>query len=252
LTAVIFIPVVLGAIWMGKPYVDVLAIFILFCMTREWSKMVMGTVFSPFGYSLTFLTMALFYLDLSPKLYTKLVLFSFALSFIYHLYLHKRWRDYLIYSIGACYMTGALFILIYMAHEGLELFFMWMMLIIWASDTGAYFAGRFIGGPKLAPAISPNKTWAGFCGGLVFAALVGFLTAPYLQEIYITPLHIICVALYLSFMGHIGDLLESLVKRYYHVKDSGSILPGHGGMLDRFDSLLLVSFAAGLLLFLGL
>lgn len=252
LTALVFIPVFLGAIWAGSPILDVFILGMLLCMSYEWSKMVLHSRFSIFGYSLVAITLGVLYLDLSVKYYWKFTLISLGFSLLYHLYQEKRWRDFIIHSLGSFYITWSLYILIYMAHEGLELFFMWMVLIIWASDTGAYFTGRFLKGPKLAPSISPNKTWAGFFGGLVWAGFVGFLTAPYLQDIYITPLQTVSVSVFLSLMGHLGDLLESLVKRYYRVKDSGAILPGHGGMLDRLDSMLLVSFAAGFLLFLGL
>lgn len=257
LTAIIVIPIGLAAIWVGSPFFDILAMLILLCMTREWSQMAMGRAFSPLGYGLMCLIWGYMYLDLSLSQYTRWAGgFSF-LCLIHHIYEHQkhptaRLRDFFIYGLGSLYITWSLYILTYMMNEGLHLFFMWMLAIILSSDTGAYFAGRFIGGPKLAPSVSPNKTWAGFFGGLLLASLVGLLTAPYLQDLYTTPSHIIGAALFLSLMSHLGDLLESMMKRYYHVKDSGSILPGHGGLLDRFDSMLLVSFAAIVLLFTGL
>ncbi len=257
LTALIFIPVGLGAIWIGSPYFDMLIVLIMILMAREWSRMVMGIPYSPLAYCFVVLILGLLYFDLSTSHYIKWAAVALVGSFFLHLYQHQkqpslRFRDFIIYGLGSLYITWSLFILVYMVNEGLQLFFMWMLLIVLSSDIGAYFAGRFIGGPKLAPSISPNKTWAGFTGGLALACLVGFFTAPYLQTIYIIPSHIIGACLFLSMMSHIGDLLESMVKRYYHVKDSGTILPGHGGVLDRFDSMLLVSFAAIVLLFSGL
>lgn len=252
LTALVLIPPVLIAIWIGSPYVDVLILLILVCMTREWSRMVLGYVASPFGWGMVAAVLALLYTDMSVNTISLGLLGCLCASLGSHIYLRQRWRDFLIHLLGSFYISGALYFLIYLSHEGLHLFFMWLMVIIWSSDTGAYFAGRFLQGPKLAPTISPNKTWAGFWGGIIAAMIGGYTLAPYLQNLYVDPLQILCVCAFLSFVGHMGDLLESLVKRYYGVKDSGNILPGHGGMLDRFDSLLFVTFAAGLLLFFGI
>lgn len=257
ITALVFIPIGLGAIWVGSPAFDALAVVVLICMTREWSRMAMGGLFSPLGYCFTALILSYLYLDISINQYTRWALISTGGCFLYHLYEHYqqptiRLRDFIIYGIGSLYITWSLYILVYMMNEGLHLFFMWMLIIVLSSDTGAYFAGRFIGGPKLAPSVSPNKTWAGFFGGMILASLIGLITAPYLQQLYTTTPQILATCLFLSMTSHIGDLLESMMKRYYHVKDSGSILPGHGGLLDRFDSMLLVSFAAIVLLFTGL
>lgn len=113
------------------------------------------------------------------------------------------------------------------------------MLIVWITDSGAYMIGRKLGKHKLAPRISPNKTWEGSVGGTVAATVI---LAIYL---YFFPVGdglvtMIILTLILSIMGQLGDLVESSLKRYYGVKDSGKILPGHGGILDRFDSMLLV------------
>lgn len=113
------------------------------------------------------------------------------------------------------------------------------MLIVWITDSGAYLIGRKLGKNKLAPRISPNKTWEGSVGGTVAATII---LAIYL---YFFPVGdglvtMIVLTLILSIMGQLGDLVESSLKRYYGVKDSGKILPGHGGILDRFDSMLLV------------
>ena len=113
------------------------------------------------------------------------------------------------------------------------------MLIVWLTDSGAYLIGRKIGKNKLAPRISPNKTWEGSVGGTVAATII---LAVYL---YFFPvgdgfITMIILTLILSIMGQLGDLIESSLKRYYGVKDSGKILPGHGGLLDRFDSMLIV------------
>ena len=108
----------------------------------------------------------------------------------------------------------------------------WLVLVIVATDTFAYFAGRLVGGPKLAPRISPGKTWAGLVGGVTAAALTGGLAAPLIgwQWWVLLPLGaaVACLA-------QAGDLFESWLKRRVGRKDSGSLIPGHGGLLDRLD-----------------
>jgi phosphatidate cytidylyltransferase len=112
--------------------------------------------------------------------------------------------------------------------------------IIWATDIGAYLVGRTLGGPKLAPAISPNKTWSGAVGGLVSGIAAGFVVASAMDLSY-GAATLVAMGAVISVMSQIGDLIESWWKRYFGVKDSGSIIPGHGGILDRIDGVLLAS-----------
>ena len=110
----------------------------------------------------------------------------------------------------------------------------WLVVSIWAADSGAYAAGRSIGGPKLAPRISPGKTWAGLIGGLISAMLVGGLLGLFQDSVGTVKL--VGLAGLLALISQGGDLLESIVKRRFHAKDSGQLIPGHGGILDRVDS----------------
>jgi phosphatidate cytidylyltransferase len=109
----------------------------------------------------------------------------------------------------------------------------WTIAIVVATDVGAYFAGRSIGGPKLAPTISPNKTWAGLIGGVACAGVAGVALAHLLD----VPRQLAGFAGLLAIAAQAGDLYESAMKRRAGVKDSGSILPGHGGVMDRVDGL---------------
>jgi phosphatidate cytidylyltransferase len=111
--------------------------------------------------------------------------------------------------------------------------------MIWATDSGAYFIGKATGKTKLWPEISPNKTVEGSIGGVVSALLVAVLFAIF-SEINATIFTLMAITVVLSIFGQIGDLVQSAFKRHFNVKDSGNILPGHGGILDRFDSLLFV------------
>ena len=123
----------------------------------------------------------------------------------------------------------------------------WILTIIWSMDIGAYFAGKTIGGPKLAPKLSPKKTWAGLIGGMLTATLMSFLVGSWLAVGAIVMLLI--TGLVFALWSQVGDLIESRIKRHFGVKDSGQIIPGHGGVLDRIDSLIftLPVLALGLL-----
>ncbi len=111
---------------------------------------------------------------------------------------------------------------------------LWVLVLVWAVDVAAYFTGRAIGGPKLAPLISPSKTWAGVGGGVAAAAVVG-LAAASLTGAKLLPLAVVSAGL--AIVEQAGDLMESAVKRHFHVKDAGHLIPGHGGLMDRVDGL---------------
>ncbi len=126
---------------------------------------------------------------------------------------------------------------------------LWLFVVACASDVGAFACGRLLGGPKLVPGISPNKTWAGFAGGLIcalgfgVALLVGQGLAPWPQAALASGV--------LGLVAQAGDLLESWIKRRFGVKDTGSLIPGHGGLLDRVDSLMMASVATTLFIIFG-
>ena len=117
-----------------------------------------------------------------------------------------------------------------------------IFVFVWMNDTGAYLVGSLIGKRKLFQRISPNKSWEGFFGGLVFALIASLVFAHYIPLVNLY--HWLGLAVTIVVFGTWGDLIESLLKRTLEVKDSGHILPGHGGMLDRFDSVLLAIPAA--------
>jgi len=139
---------------------------------------------------------------------------------------------------GLLYVTLPALALLYLRQQdqGLVLA-LWTLVIVWATDIGAYFAGRAVGGPKLAPKLSPNKTWAGLIGGMIAALLVGALIAFYAKLPYLFML----IGAPLAVAAQGGDLFESWLKRRSGVKDSGRLFPGHGGALDRLDGLVVVA-----------
>ena len=138
--------------------------------------------------------------------------------------------DFKLLGIAYVLFPTASLMIIRNGHHGLWTTF-WTLAIVWSTDIGAYFSGRYFGGPKLAPSISPAKTWSGLVGGAVTAGVAGPIIAsggdlPLLCYILGAPLGLVAQG---------GDLFESWLKRQAGVKDSGSILPGHGGVLDRLD-----------------
>jgi len=129
----------------------------------------------------------------------------------------------------------------------------WLFAVVWASDTGAFLIGRLIGGPRLAPRISPNKTLAGAAGGLLAALGGGVLVAAALAWIAwlpgMPPVPLLLgAAAATSLAAQLGDLAESAIKRHYGVKDSGVFLPGHGGLFDRLDSLIAAGIVYALIM----
>lgn len=144
------------------------------------------------------------------------------------------WLFGTVYILSPVYFCYQILSLGNIGHAPSGLILIVVLAAVWATDIGGYVFGKTIGGPKLAPKISPNKTWAGAIGGLVLTILV-------LDNVGIGPnkgfLFYLLISLF-SVIAQLGDLFESWVKRKFKVKDSGSILPGHGGMLDRLDSLI--------------
>ena len=125
-----------------------------------------------------------------------------------------------------------------------------LLALVWSGDTGAYFAGKFIGGVKMAPKLSPNKTWSGLIGGMIVGGGVFYLLVGYFLDI--THIMVFVFGALMGVVGQIGDVVMSAMKRYVGIKDTGNLIPGHGGILDRIDALLPVSlcvYVAYILLF---
>ena len=156
-----------------------------------------------------------------------------------------RDRSPLTGAVGVVYVSLAPVALIWLrdAPEAGLFAVVWVFSVVWATDIGAFFTGRAIGGPKLAPTISPGKTWSGFAGGIAAAGVAGWVAATIGGVA--TALPLVIASLVISVVGQVGDLAISKVKRQAGVKDTGRIIPGHGGVLDRLDSMLpAVSLAA--------
>ena len=155
------------------------------------------------------------------------------------------WKNWPIILCGVLYILSSMAAMNALGFIGGDfsgLLLLSIFIIIWGSDVGAYCIGSSLGqkngSRKLAPKISPNKSWAGYWGGLVFAVIAAVLLN--VTGLMRNPVHhCIILAILIHVFGVFGDLLESVWKRHFGVKDSGSIIPGHGGLLDRFDSTML-------------
>ncbi len=165
--------------------------------------------------------------------------------------LNRGWRDgragaaWIAAGLGYVALASAALLWLRSAPNVGRANVLFLLVVVWSSDIGAYGIGRLIGGPRLAPRISPGKTLSGAAGGLLAAVAVGMLAAHVLWSG--SPWRASIVAAILGVVAQFGDLLESLIKRRLEVKDSGHLIPGHGGLFDRLDALLAAAPVAALL-----
>ena len=154
---------------------------------------------------------------------------------------HPRWI-----AAGVAYIGLPCMALIWLrAEPGGGSLILWLLLAVWATDIGAFFAGRLIGGPLLAPRLSPKKTWAGLAGGAVSAALIGLVLPSF--DAHTPPgLTLALAGVIVAVTAQAGDLGESWVKRRFGVKDASQLIPGHGGLFDRVDGLLAAALVLAL------
>ncbi|HNR07728.1 MAG TPA: phosphatidate cytidylyltransferase [Saprospiraceae bacterium] len=211
------------------------------------------------GAALTGLPLALSILpgssDVQGSAFIILMVTLLAMSFLFSYFLFKNeagdWRLYQAVCMALIYIGLPLLLFRWVAagsgqYEWLKP--MTLLLLIWCNDIGAYFTGRTFGKRKLYVLVSPNKTLEGFFGGLILTITCGLVLSIYVHPL--SPVQWVFYAFIISILSTIGDLFESLIKRRYGVKDSGSLLPGHGGFLDRFDAFIFVLPASGLFLYL--
>lgn len=277
-TAVIFVVVMLGGIYGGRyTFVALFALITALCLweylsmvlerysRRDSIRMLLGL-----GFGLTpFFLATILQLDLLPTIddgtiidtnsfivFTAILFFPFVfMAFIYELFSQSKtpFMNVAFIVLGMVYIGAPFALLDFIAFDG-KMFYadtvFGILLMTWANDTGAYLVGSQIGKTPLAPTISPKKTWEGSIGGVVITLLISAILAyifagkENLQFVDWLVLGGIVVV-----FGSVGDLVESMLKRSVKIKDSGSLLPGHGGLLDRFDAFIfLLPFAAAYLL----
>ncbi|MBU8877865.1 phosphatidate cytidylyltransferase [Bacillus sp. FJAT-29790] len=246
-TAIIFGAIFLPVIIYGGISVVLLAYLLATIALYELLKMRKLNLFSVPG----LISLLLLWIFLLPSQfqdilamihYTKIefALLAVLLFLTYTVATKNRFTfDDVAFSILATLYVGIGFYYFVETREAGLIYLFFSLFIIWATDSGAYFIGRSMGKRKLWPEISPNKTIEGSLGGVVCALIVAVLFVIF-TDIEASFMQLSLITIILSVFGQIGDLVESALKRHYDVKDSGNILPGHGGILDRFDSLLFV------------
>jgi len=253
LSALVLAPIVLAAIAAGPPWFDLVLVVAAGLMAREWGRMAEDGRVTPSTYLLALTVMTgvvAITLELNPW-----AILAGGVGASVGLFVWAKaagvpapaWLALGAVAIGAPCM--ALDWLRADAEFG-RLTIFWLFGVVWATDIGAYAAGRSIGGPKLAPRISPNKTWAGLAGGVISAGLVGFCVSFWVVKSP-NPLTLAALSGAMAVLAQLGDLGESGLKRHFGVKDSGRLIPGHGGVLDRCDGLLSTAPAVALLCWLA-
>ncbi len=248
-SALVLVPAVLLDVWAGGVWFTVFAALLGVLMAHEWVGLAHRGNSAQFALHAT---AALCGAMLPGTAGIIPALATIAVLTVLSLLLVRQWgADPTLWTgLGVPYVglpALALVVLRDDANWGL-LAILWILFIVWAADTFAYFAGRIIGGPKLAPAISPKKTWAGLGGAMAGAALLSAVIAWFAVPGSIGPLMVLAAVLAVVEQG--GDLFESSLKRHFGAKDSGDLIPGHGGAIDRVDGLVAVAVAAALIGFL--
>lgn len=208
ISACILIPAVLFAIYKGGIFFDTMVMVFAICMAFEWNEITKVSVgFSDDGKS-----------DNRLSNRSKLA-----------------WK-----MLGVVYISLPCISLVWIIDQlNGDVIITWLFITVWVADISAFFCGKIIGGLKLAKKISPNKTWSGFLGSLVAAAVFGMFASRYIYGI--APTYLAAVTVVVAVFAQVGDLFESWVKRKFYVKDSGSIIPGHGGILDRVDGMMIAT-----------
>jgi len=258
--ALMFAPVVLLLIWWGgEPFTWMMGAAAAIG-GFEWARMVLtGKDNAPKGIVYVAAGAAALPVMVSGMMYSPLISFWFLLALCFLLFAYnfsQNGPSPKLTIFGVIYISFAVSIMVWLRGTEHGLYhFCTLLFIVWASDIAAYFTGRTFGGPKLAPVISPKKTWSGFFGSSVGAGLVaaGMASAWLTAQLDVAggtiggmgPVGYFVMGFVLAMFGQLGDLFISIFKRHFGIKDTGALIPGHGGILDRIDALLLVALVFG-------
>lgn len=239
-SALVLVPAVLVVVWLGGGWFSIFAAGLGVLMAREWVQIAHGGNSQQFAlHSVAVIAAVLLGPEAALETILVLTVVSMAVVFM-SASVWTVWK-----FLGVPYVALLPLALVVFRSDGrfgLQAI-IWCLLVVWCADVMAYFVGRMIGGPKLAPQLSPKKTWAGL-GGAVIGAALASVSISLLAVQTIWPLVILAAILALAEQS--GDIFESAFKRSHNVKDSGDIIPGHGGVLDRVDGLIAVVVLAAL------
>ncbi len=241
-TAIVLVPVAVGCVLKGYPWIYILALLGAALLSWEWSDMVKNK--KPSVYACAYLFVASIALLLASFWAGVIVLVLATVT----VFLKAKEEDHRwLLTLGVPYIAiGLGSVLAIYSTYGSQIV-LWYLCVIWGVDIGGYMFGCTIKGPKLAPKISPNKTWAGLIGGMVLSVLISWAVCWYYEAGIYTHIYSVLAAV-LAVVAQIGDLIESSIKRYLGVKDSSNLIPGHGGIFDRIDGLIFAAPIAYILL----
>ncbi len=244
LSAAVLAPIAIVAVFLGGFYFSGFLIIAAMVMCFEWSKVSFRNNKASYCILIAIWLLVTFYLNFEGQqtsAYLSLLICAICI-FILTL-LRKGGGEWKGAGVGPLYIGVPILCLMNLRAidgEGLALTAI-LFFVVWATDTGAYFAGRTIGGPKIAVSISPNKTWAGLIGGMISAAVVSSVSVTYFIEQEIPVWQTAGAGALFAVFAQIGDFAESAWKRHFEIKDASNVIPGHGGVLDRLDGVLFVA-----------
>ncbi len=239
-SAMVMAPLVLAAVWFGDPFFPCLIALAAVLMQAEWIRISETGGLKALEWVRIVVLIGALALGAIGG-WAQGLLLLLVLAVVTSVIGHPRDGVRLWPALGTLYIGIPCLAMLWLRdkpHVGRDVVLA-LLLVVWATDIGAYFVGRLVGGPKLAPRWSPNKTWSGAIGGLIAAILVGVAFAQWSTKVSI--LSAVLLSIGTALTAEIGDLIESMLKRRFTVKDTGSLIPGHGGLLDRLDSLLLAA-----------
>lgn len=258
LTSLVMIPIVIGALRYGHPFADILVYLVGIMLCWEWAAMV------PNKRTNVYTACYAFALGCSLLISNRIVLFLMLALIAVFVYTKAKDETHrLLLTLGSLYISigvGALYWMYFLfdafggipGERGSFVMTLWFILMVWSVDIGGYIIGTSLRGPKLAPRISPNKTWSGLIGGVVLAVAVSFIYMYIIKNAFDLPmllgeqLKFAQLGAIVAVVAQIGDLIESAIKRHLNIKDSSTLIPGHGGVFDRIDGLI---FAAPIVYF---
>jgi len=244
-SAIVLLPVALAAVWFGPPWIVLIVAVAGLAMAWEWGRLVAA---GQFGAD-TAIIMAVVVLAIGGAAIGRFAS-ALAVALIGAIAAATlRRRDWIWTGVGTLWIACGCVAFVWLDAADGRLVMLWLLGVVWATDIFAYFVGKTVGGPRLAPQLSPNKTWAGFAGGLFGGAAAGIVAAVWTGW---PSGRIAAISLGLSLVSQGGDLAESWAKRHFAVKDTSGLIPGHGGVLDRLDGLLAATVALGLLTFVSM
>lgn len=247
-SAAILAPPVFAGIYFGSPWFDILIIAAGAVMAWEWATLCSGGKFNFFGWLMEAgiaLCLVALYVG-SPLL--SLIALALVTAVVVIVAAARGHESPGRLAMGTAMIAAFCLSFIWLrgvSGSGLELV-IWLVVAVWLTDAGGYFFGKTIGGPKLAPRISPNKTWAGLGGGILLATLWSMAALSWGYDHAIGPA--VAAAVCIALLAQLGDLSVSAVKRRFGVKDASGLIPGHGGVLDRLDGMLLTGPATAFVL----